>query len=841
MKKTASFLVAVAALNLPLSHLAASRDAHQGFLNLTALKALNFSTLNAAEVVLDKVEVSADANATKEPGKLTRADMDMITSKNHGITDLLKGNPNVAFSAKNAKSVRAGELAPQDISINGASYYQNNFTLDGASINNDLDPKKRTWNNHNNIWSDSTIGSQAMSVDTDLLGSVEVLDSAVSARYGGFQGGAVNAKTRDPKSGFHGVLSYSYTGGDWSKIYKDASAEQRYDDGDLADMSDFKKRRYRVGAEGYLTRNFGLLLDYSRHRSVIENHYNKKQINQNLYSFPNDRQTNDNLFVKGVWGVSDKFTLKPSFLYSRLDNYTSAKRYLDSQLTLKYGGYVATLEAQADLEAVFLEQTLSYSASQNSRDYEHDTEYYGYKPSNVKNWGTNPSPNFGSGIGGLNDFEQRQNKLAYKFDASVKEFEALGASHLVKSGFEIARQSGSYEIPRTRVSYGTPKPLMSGTCIAGDKTCVIDDSFAFQGAVGQYLSKKTYYYAVKTKATQTNLAFYLEDEMRFGAFKFRPGLRIERNGDNNDVNLAPRLLAEYEFADKNFIGLGLNRYYGRNFFAYKMYNGVYRMYETCERSSYGGAYTCGGLANNRRPIRELKTPYDDEFSAYYRGDVGNARLNLKYVRRQGRDEVAMKYVREPLSGYGNGYSIFTNEGQSKRDIVTLSAANIAPIEIWGVKNDFEGSLSFTKQSRSFEDYEDDEMNDDVSYNGKTIKKSELPVVDYHVPFSAKFRHSAKFSGFSVSNFINYTSKTDALLGGWNRTRGMYVYERQKLPSYATWDMRIGYERRLAGDFRAFVNLDINNLLNKKFIASNEGNYYEYGLGRNFWLEAGMKW
>ncbi len=836
MKKTASFLVAAAALNLPLSHWAASRDANQDSVNLTALKALNFSTLNASEVVLDKVEVSADANATKEPGKLTRADMDLITSKNHGITDLLKGNPNVAFSAKNAKSVRAGELAPQDISINGASYYQNNFTLDGASINNDLDPKKRTRNNHNNIWSDSTIGSQAMSVDTDLLGSVEVLDSAVSARYGGFQGGAVNAKTRDPRSGFHGVLSYSYTGGDWSKIYKDASAEQRYDDGNLADMSDFKKRRYRVGAEGYLTQNFGLLLDYSRHRSVIENHYNKKQINQNLYSFPNDRQTNDNLFVKGVWGVSDKFTLKPSFLYSRLDNYTSAKRYLDSQLTLKYGGYVAALEAQADLEGVFLEQTLSYSASQNSRDYEHDTEYYIYKSSNVKNWSTSGS----AGIGGYNDFTQKQNTLSYKFDASMKEFDAFSAVHLIKSGFELTRQIGGYEIPKTYVHNSAPKSL-TGACEPGDKTCVIDDSFASQGAVGQYLSKKIYYYAVKTKATQTNLALYLEDEMRFGAFKFRPGLRIERNGDNNDVNLAPRLLAEYEFADKNFVGLGLNRYYGRNFFAYKMYNGIYKMNKTCTRGSYGAPYVCGDYDRDRYPIRELKTPYDDEFSAYYRGDVGNARLNLKYVRRQGRDEVAMKYVREPLPGYGNGYSIFTNEGQSKRDIVTLSAANIAPIEIWGVKNDFEGSLSFTKQSRSFEDYEDDEMNDDVSYNGKTIKKSELPVVDYHVPFTAKFRHSAKFSGFSVSNFINYTSKTDALLGGWNSTRRMYVYERQKLPSYATWDMRIGYERRLAGDFRAFVNLDINNLLNKKFIASNEGNYYEYGLGRNFWLEAGMKW
>ena len=534
--------------------------------------------------------------------------------------------------------------------------------------------------------------------------------------------------------------------------------------------------------------------------------------------------------------MSDKFTLKPSFLYSRLDNYTSVKRYLDSQLTLKYGGYVATLEAQADLEGVFLEQTLSYSASQNSRDYEHDTEYYIYKSSNVKNWSTSGS----AGIGGYNDFTQKQNTLSYKFDASMKEFDAFSAVHLIKSGFELTRQIGGYEIPKTYVHNSAPKSL-TGACEPGDKTCVIDDSFASQGAVGQYLSKKIYYYAVKTKATQTNLALYLEDEMRFGAFKFRPGLRIERNGDNNDVNLAPRLLAEYEFADKNFVGLGLNRYYGRNFFAYKMYNGIYKMNKTCTRGSYGAPYVCGDYDRDRYPIRELKTPYDDEFSAYYRGDVGNARLNLKYVRRQGRDEVATKYVREPLSGYGNGYSIFTNEGQSKRDIVTLSAANIAPIEIWGVKNDFEGSLSFTKQSRSFTDYEDDEMNDDVSYNGKTIKKSELPVVDYHVPFTAKFRHSAKFGGFSVSNFINYTSKTDALLGGWNRTRGMYVYERQKLPAYATWDMRIGYERRLAGDFRAFVNLDINNLLNKKFIASNEGNYYEYGLGRNFWLEAGMKW
>jgi len=40
----------------------------------------------------------------------------------------------------------------------------------------------------------------------------------------------INTKTRDPKEGFHGILSTSYTSKKWSKIFIDPLVEQNYTD-----------------------------------------------------------------------------------------------------------------------------------------------------------------------------------------------------------------------------------------------------------------------------------------------------------------------------------------------------------------------------------------------------------------------------------------------------------------------------------------------------------------------------------------------------------------------------------------------------------------------------------
>jgi len=808
---------------------------------IVALGALIGCCFGVDEAVLSPVSLTAsDINSTNS-NLLDRQKLDATTAKNHTIADALKTNLNVAFDTKGLSGINSGELTPQDFSINGAMYYQNKFLVDSVNFSNDLDPKRRTtWRNHNNIWYDNSIGSQAFSVDTDLLDSIEVLDSDVSAKFGGFMGGVVNTKTRDPRQGFHGIVSRSYTSSAWSKIYKDENKLNAYQNGNLADLSDFTKNRFRAGVEGQVNENLGLLFDFSRATSTIKNHFNKTQINQKLYSFADDKQISDNYLFKTVFNPNSILILKSSFIYSKLTNATSARRYLDSNLVLDYGGYAANLEAQLDLGNSIVEQSLSYLSSHTKRDYEFDTEHYFYLSSDVKNWGTSQR----SGIGGYNDFLQKQEKLTYKLDTTFDEFDALSFKHNIKTGLELVRQSGTYEIPRTYHHYSIndkfPSSLGNGViCQNGDKTCVNDNS---NGGKGQFLNKHEIYYAAKTKAKETQIATYLEDEMKFNKFKFRLGVRAEKNSDNSDLNIAPRILSEYEIWDKNFIGLGFNRYYGRNFFAYKMYNGIYKMRRTCTRTTYPSEFDkCGNLADDRRPIRELKTPYDDEISLFYNTEIGNAKLGLKYLNRKSHDEILMRSVNEPLAGYGNSYTVFANDGKSKREILTLNVATKTPVVFLGVKNSFEGGFTFSKKSQNFRDYEDDEKDDLVSYNGAIIKKSELPVVDYNVPLSIKFSHTAKLGSFGISNFINYTGKTNALLGGWNWDKKMYIYEKTKLPSFTTWDMRFSFEQKFVNNFRGFVNLDINNLLNKKYKISNNGDYYEYGLGRNFWLEVGVKW
>ena len=53
-------------------------------------------------------------------------------------------------------------------------------------------------------------------------------------------------------------------------------------------------------------------------------------------------------------------------------------------------------------------------------------------------------------------------------------------------------------------------------------------------------------------------------------------------------------------------------------------------------------------------------------------------------------------------------------------------------------------------------------------------------------------------------------------------------------------MRIGYEKKLPKNISGFINLDVFNVLSKKNKAT-VGDTLIYDAGRQFWLEAGVKW
>lgn len=165
-------------------------------------------------VVLGDTEENSYMGATVIDRKAIKA----FPGANGDITTLLQMHPNVQFSTDQKSSNTPGEIDPADISINGARFYQNNFMIDGISINNDLDPGAHGYNETRQFDS-APSRSHGIALDADLLEEVKVYDSNVPVEFGGFNGGVVDAITRRPSQDLHGKISYAMTRSEWTSYH----------------------------------------------------------------------------------------------------------------------------------------------------------------------------------------------------------------------------------------------------------------------------------------------------------------------------------------------------------------------------------------------------------------------------------------------------------------------------------------------------------------------------------------------------------------------------------------------------------------------------------------------
>lgn len=822
---------------------------------VTPLVLIAEQSIDIGEVeVSDSKSLNTQTSSYVSSRTITQGKLKAQTKKDGTISDALRSNPNVILNKTADSSTESGEISPKDVSINGASFYQNNFMVDGLNFNDDINPAGyRTL--FKNTWRGPTLGSQAINLSSDLLKSIEVIDSSVSAKYGGFQGGVVNAKTRDPKKGFHGVVSGGYTSGDLSKNFIDPLVRDNYKNSTgWYDKSDFSKRKYRFGMEGYVSDDFGLLFDYTKHKSIIKTHTKDSIMDPKIAEFPNETRDAQNYFIKGIYRAGDRVNIKPSYLYSKQNSRSFIEHDLNSAMDNKFGGFALNLDVEADLDSVFLEQKVSYSEFESSRYFDFKNGLYDYAKSNLKNWGNSYNARdglFHSYYGGLGDIKQLQKTFTYNIDATLSEFEIFNTKHNIINGFEYENKRGSYRTLTPFAEYFTPKALPDGyICDKDDLTCINDNSF---GGKGQYLSELYYYGNVYNKATMNKFALYLEDEILYDKFKFRPGVRMERNSINSDVNIAPRFVSEYEFIGENFLGFGLNRYYGRELFAQKIYNDMYAHQEDFIRNHPNEKFTKTANDINGFLGNKFKTPYDDELSLFYRGDIKNARLDLKYIKRKSRDEVKVTSRKKAglgsVAGLDDNYYIYTNDGKTDSDIYTFTVQNIDPIEFINTKNYFELGYTHMKRDRNFNKYTDSDLYLDrkILYNGKERTIGELPTVDFYTPDVLRLAHTMQvpYFGITLSNFINYESGNEALVRGFDKAKKMQTYTKVNLPSRTTWDARVAYDKNLHKDVEFFANFDINNILNKKqkidADSIDDKIYYTYATGRNLYLEVGLKW
>lgn len=827
-------------------------------------------------VVLGKPEHNFQGEAV-----IDRRAIESFAGANGDLTTLLKMHPSVRFDTTQQSSNTPGEINPADISINGAKFYQNNFMIDGVSINNDLDPaaSSASRNDYNGIYN---LPSNAFGIatDADLLEEVRVYDSNVSAKYGRFNGGVVDAITRRPREGLHGKISAQMTQSDWAEYHlnnDDISEEDFALSSDFTRQPEFKKLTTRMMLEGHVTENFGLIGNIVRKTSEIPLYaYEGGFLSPTDAGKRDQKRSIENYMLKGFWTPSDRLDVSFTLIDAPASGDYFKANERNSGFTIDQGGQLASMQAIWDSDLLTYTHKLSYKTVQTSRDA--DSNFLlPWRWSDEKNWG-NPFRNGAlsaaatSREGGMGDLEQRQTGVEYSLDAALQPLNFAGSEHTLSAGLELRRQEASYEVLEdsftgsvlqlTTANAGTSCATSSG---AVDNVMCSIGTNAEGTRQRQFFRQLNYYTAGKIEVEQTDYALYLQDDIRIGRLNVRPGLRLDGDNYMEKRTLAPRLASSYDFFDdqRSVLTAGLNRYYGRNLFKYRLADGRESLrYRMTRASSTGdtisefGELTQSSVDENS--FRTLDIPYDDEWMIGFAQEMVGMRWELKYVNREGHDQVVRSRASylglEPGDGEGSiaNYYTYTNAGSSRSKTVTLTVTPLQPLKLAGTSTSFQFGADWNETQSAYSDYEslfDDENLDDkdVYYDGKLMPYSELPASNFNRPWTLRLNTitSLPVLNLTWSNFLRYRGPYEQIYRGSPDTitvdgESYDYYQVGEVRAAPTWDTRIKWDMPLGGDQSAYVAVDITNVTDQVNDVLSDSGTLSYEIGRQYWLEVGYQ-
>lgn len=776
------------------------------------------------------------------------------TNSNKKIDEVVKQNSNIFSNSTDNISTNKAEISPKDFSINAAPFYQNAFLVNGMSFDNAIDPAGNQNINAASLWRAPVMGAQGSVINTNILKSIKVLDSNVSAKYGNFEGGVIDTKLKDPIKTFGARISTSYTDANLNKIIIDEENRANYETKSGKNLNNnFVKQNQNIYLESRFNDDYGILFDYSRTTSTIKMP-TKREVLAQGYFYPNQSRRNENFLLKGFIAL-DNHIIRPSIIYAPSVYKGFLEGVIDSNLEAKFGGIISNIELFSEFDSFNITQNLGYSIQDSARYFDKNMKF-GFFTNKVANWGNGTY----SSKGGYGDIRERTKELNYKldFESDVKEFK--DTEHTFYAGLELSHKKASYETLKHLAEYYNPAILPTGVvCKDDDVFCLMGDVVDRKGNVGagQYLKNATFTPEFKTGISATNFDLYLEDDIKYKRFNLRLGARGSYDGIIKKFNIAPRITSEFDLLgdESNFFGTGFNRYYGKNFFAYKLYDKIYSYTQFLSRTDYNEEFKQTSGKKNMYNFNELKRSFNDEFSVFYRGEFKNTKLSLKYLKRLGKNQVVLS-DKESLGladiddeNLSKNYKVYTNLGTSKADIISLDIANAKSIEIFNTLNDFSLSASYTKKKSDFKDYRSDERdrNNQVKYNGEIIAQKDLPLIEYYDKYKITFLYNLNIPdyGLGFTNLFTFTPSKKALISSYNRAERIREYELVKLNNHFTWDMNIAYKYKMKKDIEFFANVNIENLLNtkNKINASKKDDklIYDYASGRSIMLEVGLNY
>lgn len=778
--------------------------------------------------------------------QLDRPMLRNLPTINGDLTSQLKLNPNIQYSETALSSNTAGEIAPAEISIHGAKPYQNQITIDGVSVMNDLDPGRNVPTESVDLIPGT---SQSLAIDSSILCQVEVQDSNVSAEHGRFTGGLVQAKVCAARKKLGGSVGVGYTSSDWTHVFIDPARRAEFENSATADLQPrFTKWTYRTTVETRPTPEWGLLISAVRRQADIPlKRFTTTNANTTESREVTQQRQQDTLVLKTDYSpLGSVHRGELTMVYAPSDSSYFIKDYRDSDYTIKSGGLNLSGRLESRYEAATLTRQLSLSRTAQSR--RSDADYYrNWRWSTDKNWGDPTETAATSGEGAFGDIDQNLQSLGYQFKSAFKPLAWGATRHRMAAGLELRRQRAEYErlsLTRQYVSVAN-LPTALANCQLPDGSV---DTEACSGtptlnrAVGQYFTQLQTYRPGRFDLSAHSEAAFVEDEISWRQWSLRAGLRADRDSVTGDTGLSPRLRLAWHPQEALSLDVGANRYRGRSLFAYALQEKVNTLKTTQARRNtlVWGAAT-QSLPENR--LEDMRTPYDDELTAGLTFDTPwlNGPLSLRFTHRNGRDQVVKRVVSNQGDCNNNRCYIYTNDGKSRSTDWTLSWSNATAFKTGPVATRMWVAFNKSDVTTNYASYADnfgsDQFNDVVvQYNGRFMRYSELPADNYNRPWTLRVGAMSSLPAYSltVTNILRIRDRYEQVLSnGTTEYEGttVDVYERTPLPRSLALDTVIQWEPRLPRDQRLSVKLTLENITNRKNKIAVNDTYATYERGR----------
>ncbi|QQP99125.1 hypothetical protein [Lysobacter enzymogenes] len=772
---------------------------------------------------------------------------------NGDIGTLLRINPSVQFDETAATSRNMGEIRPADISINGGLYYQNAFVLDGAGFNNDTAPGGSTLAAS---IIDVPSHTQGIALDASQIGTLTVYDSNVPASYGGFNGGVVEAESRRARDAFSGSVVMRMQRSVWNEMHIAAPALQNFEESSTESLQPrYDKYQLRATLEGRTRNGLGLSGTVSRLRSVIP--LRGYTSGRNSVSDENEKEQvreNTSASLRADWSDGEGLEVSASVNYAPTDERYFIANAKNGYYDLEQGGPVASLRVNYQRGDWTWRNTLSYSDLDSSRRSQ--TDYWkSWARSSEMDWGVTTL----SAEGSWGNIDQRNRNLGYKLVLEREPVRLGNGEHRLQFGLEYRDRSADYHRLNDHSSY--LNPAATRTCTASDGTldrdgCSLSPVETTASGVikgrGQYFTRRNVYREGAFNVDNREWALFAQDDIRLGRWSLRPGVRVDGDSLMGRTTVAPRLATSWDvFGDRDtLLTAGVNRYYGRNLFAYKLREGRERLQLEQRR---GADLIWRDVRTSPADYRfdKLRVPYSDELALGWNQRWAGLDLSLKYVRRENRDEVLRETILnlDDSGFYDTRVNRYNNRGRSRSQTYTASVSPSRPLRWGSVATSAEAAFDYTDVRRNYNDYETaytEALEDWVRYQGKLMRANELPATSFNRPWSARLASQTRFESIGLlwSNFLRYRSGYRG-----RQSLGREVFEGKSIsvidevayPDTWTWDSSVEWTLRLPHEQQAYARVEAQNLTNRSnLISSATATTTVYEPGRSYWLELGYR-